>query len=200
MTDRHHPRPAALATRLAALLLLVTAFLAGAAEPLDYPQAVGIMKREQTAGEAGAGLLKTFGKGDVGTFAQGIQLYAAAQADFNALIERLKAGLIADARLPDSPDLTRSLVSASDKRVTFTDFVDQRVLPKAGPPGTRSLAAFMGGGALVGSAVELTGILKDAMLEVWKAYRAADQERRTQILEQLDGLKWRSFGEVPTLA
>jgi len=199
MTDRHPPRRAALATRLAALLLLVTAFLAGAAEPLDYPRAVGIMKCEQTAGESGAGLLKTFGKGDVATFAQGIQLYAAAQADFNALIERLKAGLIADARLPDAPDLTRSLVSASDKRVAFTEFVDQRVLPKAGPPGTRSLAAFMGGGALVGSAVELIGILKDATLEVWKEYRAADQERRSHILEQLDGLKWRPFGEVPAL-
>lgn len=185
--------------RLTALLLLLATLLATATEPLGYPQAVGIMKREQTAGESGAGLLKTFGKGDVGTFAQGIRLYSAAQADFNALIETLKAGLITDARLPDSPDLTRGLVSASDKRVAFTNFVDQRLLPQAGPPGTRSLAAFIGAGDLVGSAVELIGILKDATLEVWKEYRAADKERRTQILEQLDGLKWRSFGDVPAL-
>jgi hypothetical protein len=203
MTDRHPPRPAALAARLAArlaaLLLLAAALLAIAAEPLSYPQAVGIMKREQTAGESGAGLLKTFGKGDVGTFAQGIRLYSAAQADFNALIETLKAGLIADARLTDSPDLTRGLVSAADKRIAFTDCVDGQVLPQAGPPGTRSLAAFIGAGGLVGSAVELIGILKDTTIEVWKEYRAADKERRTQILEQLDGLKWRSFGEVPAL-
>jgi hypothetical protein len=56
----------------------------------------------------------------------------------------------------------------------------------------------MDGGAL-GSAVDLIGILKDTTIELWKEYRGADKERRTQILEQLDGLKWRSFGEVPAL-
>ena len=39
-----------------------------------------------------AGLLKTFAKDDTATLARGIALYAQAEADFNALIETLKAG------------------------------------------------------------------------------------------------------------
>ena len=180
-----------------ALLLCLLAAALPAAPPTGYAAAVGTMQREQTLGEAGAGLLKTFGKGDAATFAQGIRLYTQAQGEFNALIETLKAGLIADGDPVGSTDLAAGLTRAADKRAAFLSFIDKRVIPKAG--GTRSLAAFIGGGDIVGSVVELIGILKDASLEVWKEYRAADRERRKQILEQLNGLKWRSFGEVPAL-
>jgi|GEM_PF-4905372 len=186
-----------LAALLSALVLTVVCTLEGAAES-SYAEAVGQMRREQTLGEAGAGLLKTFAKDDMATLAQGIQLYAFAQADFNGLLETLKGALIKGEELADSKRFQDALVLAVKRRVAFTDFVDEKVLSRS-PKGTKSLAAVLGAADFIKGAAELLKVLMEAGLDIWREYRTVDKENRQQIRDQLDSLKWRSFDKVPAL-
>ena len=101
-------------TALLTALVLIVFPPEGAAES-SYAEAVGLMKREQTLGEAGAGLLKTFVKDDMTTLAQGILLYAYAQADFNALLETLKGALIEGEDLADSKSFQEALDRTLEK-------------------------------------------------------------------------------------
>ncbi len=190
-------RPAALAVCFATLLHMLAGLPVGAQEG-GFADALGLMKREQTLGEANAGLLKTFARDDTATLARGILLYAEAQAEFNALIETLKAELNTEGALSDSEGFTDVLQNAADRRVIFTDFVEKKVLSRI-EDGTKSLATALGGGDVLENAAELITALKDAGLDIWREYRAADKEQQQQILDQLDTLKWRSFGDVPEL-
>jgi hypothetical protein len=169
----------------------------GAAES-SYAEAVGLMKREQTLGEAGAGLLKTFAKDDVPTRARGIQLYALAQAEFNRLLEALKAQLIKGGDPTESQRLQGTLSTAVERRVAFTDFVDEKVIAGI-PEGSKSLAAVLGSADFLKGAAELLTAINEAGLGIWREYRNADKEYRQQISDQLDSLKWRSYDQVPAL-
>ena len=186
------------ASGLLATLVLTVACPPQRAAMSSYAEAVGIMKREQTLGAAGAGLLKTFLKDDKSSLARGIQLYAVAQADFNALIAALQAELISGEDLEDSKPFVQALDLAVKRRVAFTAFVDEKVLSRF-EEGTRSFAAVMGSADFLKSAPELLKALKEAGLDIWRAYREADKEHRQQISDQLDSLKWRSFEKVPAL-
>jgi hypothetical protein len=188
------------AKTLAASILAVAIGMGWAldGEASGYAEAVGLMKREQTLAEAGAGLLKTFARDDVATYARGIQLYALAQADFNALIETLKGALIQGDDLADSESFEDALALAVNRRVELTDFVDEKVLSQS-REGTKSLAAVLGSSEIVKGAAELLEVLTGAGLDIWREYRAATKEQRQQINDQLDSLKWRSFDKVPAL-
>ena len=178
--------------------LVITAFTMEAAAESSYAEAVGLMRSEQTLGEAGAGLLKTFAKDDMATKVQGIKLYALAQAQFNKLIETLKGRLIKGEDLANSKLFQEALDQAVKKRVAFTEFVDDKVLSLS-QEGTKSFAAVLGSADILKSVAELMKVLKDAGLEIWREYRTADKEHRQQIKDQLDSLMWRSYGEVPAL-
>ncbi len=185
---------------LAALLsvLALTVFTTEGAAESSYADAVGLMKREQTLGEASAGLLKTFAKDDTATLIQGIKLYALAQADFNGLLETLKATLIKEGDLADSKLFQEALDLAVKRRVAFADFVDEKVLSRS-QEGTRSIAAVLGSAGFVKGAAELLKVLTEAGLDIWREYRTADKEQRQQISDQLDSLMWRSYDKVPAL-
>ncbi len=185
-----------LATLLSVLAL--TAFTPEGAAESSYTEAVGLMKREQTLGEASAGLLKTFAKDDTATLIQGIKLYALAQADFNGLLETLKATLIKEGDLADSKLFQEALDLAVKRRVAFADFVDEKVLSRS-QEGTKSIAAVLGSAGFVKGAAELLKVLMEAGLDIWREYRTADKEQRQQISDQLDSLMWRSYDKVPAL-
>jgi hypothetical protein len=193
ISPRFHPDRTA---RLGILALLLAACTA--AQSSGLTEALGLMERERTLGEANAGLLKTFASDDAATLARGIQLYAQAQADFNALIATLKAELIAEGELDEGQDFPADVQRAARQRVAFTDYVEEKVLSQT-EEGTRSLGAVLGGADAISGVAELIEVLGGIGLDIWREYRAADQEQRRQILEQLDALKWRSFGEVPAL-
>ena len=191
---RFHPDRTA---RLGILALLLAACTV--AQSSGLTEALGLMERERTLGEANAGLLKTFASGDTATLARGIQLYAWAQADFNALIATLQAELIAEGELGEGKTFPTDVQRAARQRVVFTDYVQEKVLSKTEGEGTKSLAAVLGGADVISGMAELIDVLTGVGLDIWREYRAGDQEQRRQILEQLDALKWRSFGEVPAL-
>jgi hypothetical protein len=126
------------------------------------------------------------------TLARGIRLYAQGQADFNALVETLKAELIAGGELGEAKGFPADAQRAARQRVAFTDYVEEKVLSQS-EEGIRSVGAFLGGAHAVSSLAELIEVLGGIGLDIWREYRAADQEQRRQIPEQLDALKWRSF-------
>ena len=165
---------------------------------LSYTEAVGQMRREQEIGEAHAGLLKAYSKDEPDTMAQGILLYAYAQSYFNGLLESLKASLIEESELEDSQEFQNALSLAVQKSRAFTDFVEEKVIPRL-PENTRGLAKILGGEHIVKGIAELLKILKDAGFEIWKQYRESGSEERQQITDQLDSLKWRTFDKVPEL-
>jgi hypothetical protein len=185
------------AASLLILPLVVATSFAGP-EQGGLTAAIGTLKREQTLGEANAGLLKTFAKDDLAVYARGIQLYAQAQADFNALIEILKAELVAQGTLGESRDFDTNLQRAAARRVEFTDFVEEKVIAGT-EQGTRSLAAVLGSAEFIKGTGELITVLKDAALDIWREYKAARKEQQEQMLDQLDAMQWRSFGDVPEL-
>ena len=190
------PKPTPAVLLLLPLLLLLC--LPAWAQDTGFTTALGLMKREQTLGEANAGLLKTFAKDDIPIYARGIQLYAQAQADFNGLIATLKAELTTQGELQGSEEFAGRLQQAAEQRVAFTDFVEDKVLSQT-EQGTKSLAGAIGGADVIGDVAELITALTDAGLDIWREYRAADSAHREQILDQLDGLQWRSFEKVPAL-
>jgi hypothetical protein len=140
-----------------------------------------------------------FAKDDVATYAAGIQLYAQAQAGFNGLIERLKVQLIANGEITTNKAFDIELRRAVNRRIALTRFVDAEVLAKQ-PKGSRSLADALGGADMISSGAELITALKDAALDIWRAFREADSEQRDAMQTQLDGLQWRQFQDVPPLA
>jgi len=188
---RSHPD---LAVRLAILALLLTA-LCTTAQAADPAESLGLMEREWTLGEAHAGLLKTFAKDDTATLARGLALYAQAEANFNALIETLKAKLITEGELGEGRDFSGDVERAASRRGAFTRYVEEKVLSKT-EADTKSIAAVLGGVDTISGIAELIDALGGVGLDIWWEYRAADEAQRRQISDQLDALKWRSFGEV----
>ncbi len=180
------------------ILMLLVYGNAVSAQDGEFAAAVGTMKREQTLGEANAGLLKTFAKNDIAVMVRGIRLYARVQADLNSFIETLYAELIVHGEPEQSEDYAAILQQAANQRMAFTEFVEEKILSQS-EEGSRSMAAVLGSGDLIAGIAELVTALKDAGLDIWQAFQNADEKQQKQILDQLDSLKWRSFDQVPTL-
>src|SRR3954454_6385389 len=95
-----------------------------------WQDAVGVLARERELAESGAGLLKAYAGRDAAAMGRGQQLYAAAKAASDGLIERLLGG----GRGGDAPgwsaDLEAAMSEAVDRRVTFSRHVEGH-LPQA---------------------------------------------------------------------
>jgi hypothetical protein len=183
---------------LLTLLLSITVLSPQVQAQSAYDVAVRIFKREQTLGETGAGLLKNYAKADAALLGRGIMLYASAQADFNGLLEALKAALIKGEDLAGSQYYQDALTAAVKKRVAFTDFVNDKVLPQI-PEDSRSVWAVFANPEFLKGAGELLKVLEDAGLEIWREYREVDKEYRQQITGQIESLEWRPYQDVPSL-
>jgi len=104
------------------------------------------------------------------------------------LIEALKTDLIEGHDLSSSPKFADTLRAAAEKRVAFTSFVtDQIVGPDQGARGSLP--------ELPSLADLITG-LTEAGLSIWREYRAAGKEKRDEIRDELDHLKWKSFADI----
>jgi hypothetical protein len=133
-------------------------------------------------------LPKGFAKQDIATYAQEIQRYTAAKAEFDGLLEQLLAAL-RQREAPDaSPAFQRQLEQAARRRVAFTEFIGQEVLSKV-PEGTRSLAAILAIPGVIGGVTELAKGLRDAGAAVWQAYRESAERERAALVGQLEALR-----------
>jgi len=152
-------------------------------------RAVGVLTHEKSAAEQYAVLLATAGKSDPATFVRGIQLYADAKAEFDAMIAELKFDLTAGQDPARSAVFTGALQGAAEKRVAFTAFVRREVVDKLG-------GARPGLPEVLGTVPELVKVIADAGLSIWKAFHDAGKERRDAILTEVDRLQWRSFADI----
>jgi hypothetical protein len=95
--------------------------------PTTFSDAVQVLAREQSAAEQYATILIKFGNNDA-SYRKGIALYSAAKADFDGLIETLKADLIQGRDPSKSRNLDNKLRLAAEKRIAFTSFVDDKIV------------------------------------------------------------------------
>jgi hypothetical protein len=131
-------------------------------------------------------LLNQFGPKDMAQYAKGIVLYASAKADFDGLISELELRLV-EARPPDqNASFQAALKQAVEKRVTFTDFVSNSILPQTS--GTSR-----GVGSFIQTVPELLKVLIDAGISIWHEYRLASDTRRKEIRQVLENLRWPPF-------
>jgi hypothetical protein len=155
----------------------------GETAPMTFADAVQVLAREKTIAEEYADSLYKFGKRDPARYVQGITRYAEAKADFDGLIEALKAG-----RDPGTQKFTEDLRIAAHKRVAFTTFVSEQIV--GGQQGAR------GPLPTVLDISDLVRALTEAGLGIWREYRSAGKERRDEINDQLDHLKWQAFADI----
>jgi hypothetical protein len=164
---------------------------AQAAEPDEatLSDAIHFLAREKSAAEQYAVILSTVGKTDTTKYVHGIELYADAKSEFDALIAELKFDLTTGQEPARSAKFTEALEKAAGKRVAFTSFVSHEVVEKfkGARPGLPDVLNVV---------PELVKAITDAGLSIWKAYRDTDKDRRDAILNELDQLKWRPFSTL----
>ncbi len=151
--------------------------------------AVRVLAHEKSAAEQYAVILATVGKADTARYVRGIQLYADAKSEFDAMIAELKFDLTTGQDPARSAVFTGALQGAAGKRVAFTSFVSREVVDKV--EGARP-----GLPDVITAVPELVKAITDAGLSIWKAFHDASKERRDAILNEVDHLQWRSFGDL----
>jgi hypothetical protein len=151
--------------------------------------AVRVLTHEKSAAEQYAVILATVGKTDPARYVRGIVLYADAKAEFDALVAELKFDLTTGQDPSHSAVFTGALQGAAEKRVAFTSFVSHEVVDKikGARPGLPDV---------ISAVPELVKTITDAGLSIWKAFHDAGKERRDAILNEVEHLQWRSFGEL----
>ncbi len=161
---------------------------AAAPDEAGLSEAVRFLAHEKSAAEQYAVILATVGKTDTTQYVRGIELYANAKAEFDALIAELKFDLTTRKDPTRSTKFTEALRGAAERRVAFTSFVSHEVdkFPGARP----------GLPDVLNVVPELVKAITDAGLSIWKAYRDTSKERRDAILNELGHLEWRSFSEL----
>ncbi|MBI5552656.1 MAG: hypothetical protein HY911_14205 [Desulfobacterales bacterium] len=170
--------------------LLIFTDVGQAGQEGAFSEAIGFLAKEQSLGESHAMILKEFGKEDMHLYAEGIQLYATAKAEYDGLLGQLKYDLSNDRSVDTSAEFQRKLKTAADQRVAFTSFVTEKVIRNE-PDRKNPLAI-----AAIAAVPELVDGLSKAGISIWQEYRNVKASRQKEILDQLDGLKWKSFQDT----
>lgn len=168
---------------------LGTAPQAASSSEAALGKAVGVLAHEKSAAEQYAVILIAAGKSDTALYVRGIQLYADAKADFDAMVAELKFDLTTGQDPANSAVFTGALRGAAEKRIAFTSFVSHEVVDrvKGAKPGLPDV---------IEAVPELVKAITDSGLSIWKAFHDAGKERRDAILSEVDQLQWRSFGDL----
>jgi len=169
-----------------ALAVVIGLFASIGAGAQDTSGGIRVMAREKSLAESFLVLLNDFGKKDVGQYATGITRYAAAKADFDGLIFELEHELGETTPPDQSAAFNAALKEAVDKRVAFTSFVTDTILPHTGNP-PKGIGDFIKGGG------DLIKALTDAGIAIWREFRSAGEARRTEIKQELESLRWPQF-------
>jgi hypothetical protein len=148
---------------------------------------IRVMAREKSLAEQFLTILNDFGRNNVGEYANGIVLYAQAKAEFDGLIAQLE-DVLGDSKSPDQSErFAATLKDAVAKRVAFTSFITDTVIPHTDSAKKGIVGDFIQGGG------ELIKALTDAGLSIWREYRAGDEARRKEIRQELESLRWPQF-------
>ena len=133
---------------------------AGQARAQTTAEGIRVLAREKSLAEQFMVMLNEFGRTDIGQYAYGVMLYAGAKAEFDGLISELEHEL-EQPRPPDqSAAFQTALTGAVKRRMAFTDFVSQKIVPKS--PGTAK-----GIGDFIKVVPELVKALTDAGVSIF---------------------------------
>lgn len=171
------------------LLALSTAVSAATEPASTSSDVIRTLARERAYGEDGATMLKSFAAKKPTKLAKGQLLYSEARAEFEGLIEALKADLRNDRDPREAPAFQASLRSAVAKREAFFGFLKAEVLPMAGNDKAGILAAIPAAAALIPALI-------DGAVKLWGEWRKSSSERREEIERQLDAQKWQSLARI----
>ena len=171
-------------------MMLIFAGCAGAQGKKDFSESVGFLGKEQSLGESYAVILKEFGKENMENYANGIVLYANAKAEYDGLIAQLKYDLKAAHAVDSSSKFESKLKTAADRRVAFTSFVTEKVIRN--DPNRKNPAIIAG----IATVPELVDALIKVGKSIWEEYRRVNDAQKKAIMDQLDGLRWKSFQDT----
>ena len=157
----------------------------------DTPDLVGRLAREKSYAESGVAQLKRWVK-KPSALLKGQQLYDEARGAADGTIAHLLAALAAPGQPDQDPKLRQELDTLAEKRLAFSRHVKDALEPVA-PQGTKAGVA----DALAEAAGGIVEGLMKGVAALWKVWRKPDEARRETLRHQVEGEKWRSFGEVP---
>jgi hypothetical protein len=187
------------ARRLARILVTacITALLSpwapGVAGEADWPEAVDRLAREKTLAESCAAILKTFADGAPMARVQGERLYARARADVDGLVRLFIADLASERPLAESPELRHRLEAVVAQRRALCRHVDAAVgATLRAQPGRAGVADLLAQGSS-----DSKSFMIDAAVQIWNAYRQADQAGRAAIVARIEAVRWLPYGEIP---
>jgi hypothetical protein len=168
--------------------LLCIAVRAQQTEPGTLSDAIRFLGQEKSDAEQYGVILITVAKDNAGLYLRGFKLYADAKSDFDGLISELRFDLQNGQDPAKSAKFKEALKAAAEKRVAFTSFVSGEVDKRGGArPWLPDVITVV---------PELVKAISEAGLSIWKAYHDASKERRDAIMNELERLEWRSFGEL----
>lgn len=152
-------------------------------DPLD---AVRLIAEERSKAEEWAKVLKSDWEKNTVEYEKGETLYIDAKASFDGWLDQLKLDIVAD-RTPEAGQYEASLKKAVEKSQTFTQYVQTLKYSSEKPmPQIR-----------IGIGIDtIVEAIVGAGVKIWEAYRDADAERKQQIINVLNELKWKSFEEL----
>jgi hypothetical protein len=153
---------------------------------------IRVMAREKSLAEQFLVIMNNFGKKDINQYAPGVVLYAQAKAEFDGLITQLEYQLVEPKPPNESEKFEAVLDEAVAKRVVFTSFVTDTIIPHTDTTRKSIVGDFIKGGA------DLIKALTEAGLSIWHEYRSASDARRGEIKQELETLRWPQFSASPS--
>jgi hypothetical protein len=147
---------------------------------------IRVMAREKSLAESFLVIMNDFGRKDISLYTRGITLYAEAKAEFDGLITQLEHELEQSASLSQSETFNAELKKAVARRIAFTSFVTDTLVPHA--EGAKGLI-----GDFIKGSAELIKALTDAGISIWREFQSGSEARRKEIKQELESLRWPQF-------
>jgi hypothetical protein len=146
-----------------------------------------VLGREKSLAEQFLVILHDFGRKDIEHYVTGVALYAKAKAEFDGLITQLEHELEQAQPPSQSEEFEAALKEAVAKRVAFTSFVTDTLVPHTEGAQKGIAEDFIKGGA------DLTKALTDECIEIWREFRSSGEARRKEKRQELELLRWPQF-------
>jgi hypothetical protein len=148
---------------------------------------IRVMAREKSLAEQFLVIMNDFGRKDIGQYAKGITLYAEAKSEFDGLITELEDELEQPKPPDESKTFESALKEAVAKRVAFTSFVTDTLVPHTEGAQKGVVGDFIQGGG------DLIKALTDAGISIWRESQSGGEARRKEIRQELESLRWPQF-------
>jgi hypothetical protein len=166
---------------------LVSAFASTGSIAQETSDGMRVMAREQSLAEGFVVIMNDFGRKDITQYAKGVMLYADAKAEFDGLITQLEYELEQPKPPSQSEKFEAALKDAVAKRVAFTFYVTDTLVPHSEGAQKGIVGDFIKGGG------DLIRALTDAGIAIWHEFRSGSEARCKEIKQELESLRWPQF-------